>query len=239
MMLTWERVTLSGGYIIIPGSPRRSYVEGLIRHLAGSLDLIDLLNVSQYDFKGGLKPPKEAYRSLKRVSKALQVDSRSLQRETSSTYLFATLIYHLLREDESYRGLAFIVEPRIESSVPRDAPLQLSFDYAIIDLSSPHRVFSLIEVKRMRTLSNIKEYIEDFITKFRSLSIAPETGKIVLHLYASPPLCRDQEVMDLLEGASLLLNASRGMLAMITTHGCKSMEGVSRIVGLMREVLNI
>ncbi len=226
MILLWEKVTLSGDYVLIPGSHRRSYVETLARQLANSLDVADLLNVAQYDFKGGLKPPKEAYKSLKRVSKALQIDRRSLERETSSTYLFATLIYYLLRSDNSYRGLAFIVEPRIESSVPGGVPLQLSFDYAIIDPLNPYRVFSLIEVKRMMTLSNIKEYLKDFITKFKSLPITPEKRKVVLHLHASPPLCTDRGIMDLLEGASLLLNASGGVLSLVTTHGCKNVEGI-------------
>jgi len=145
LKLVWRNVEV-GRLTLIVSRQRRDVIQRIIDLLeSGKLKLNDVLNVAQYDLTSRPKISyfRELHGSFNRLAKQLRM--RNLRRETSSTYLFSTLVYYVLKSEASLHGAWFVIEPRISDQTMLQP---IPFDYAILgrDVNSAGRVLVLSEV---------------------------------------------------------------------------------------------
>jgi hypothetical protein len=192
---------------------------------------LHLLEFAQYDLNdNSTNVPGSTKDSLKKLSTKLSKYSRGhrggwkevrdkLKKMTSSSLLFSIVTYLGLSWYSDLKDLNFSVEVRIEKAHDkRSSPL--SFDYAILSENPGFCV--LVEVKRLSKLSNIEEYIHDFLKKIEELEI-PQIVKLraLLHVHITPNLCSNKvdgdSIKRLLRGLSML---SLEGFSFLVTDGC-------------------
>lgn len=226
MTLLWDPIKLAKakeGIQVIPSNQRRRYVERLVKALdKGAIGIGELLQVAQYDLT-----TKKLQRSLaaatRRIANALGFrDKNRLRNETSSTYLFSTATYYVLRDLLERYGLVFAIEPRILSTYT------VTYDYAIIDVSKT-KIIILVEVKRLQKLGNIDDYINAFREKVRRITylikFANSIDHVALQLHVTPELCEKYRGIErLLAGIGLLLTEARQPMLIISTSICRDKD---------------
>ena len=218
MTLHWTPINLARDARVIPGNQRKRYVEKLLKALDNSaISIEDLIRVTQYDLTNK-KPRWELTSATRRIANILGFQNKKkLRNETSSTYLFSTATYYLLKDFLKQRGLAFVIEPRILGTHT------VTYDYAIVDIFGA-RISVLVEVKRLQRLGNIDDYVNTFKEKVREITylIRPNSIKhVALHLHATPDLCKEYKGIEkLLASVGLLLSETKQPILIISTNTC-------------------
>ncbi len=225
MALLWNPIKLSKDLQVVPSNQRRRHVERLIKALDdGTVDIGELLRIAQYDLTTK-KPHRGLAGAARRIAKTLGFrDKNRLKNETSSTYLFSTATYYVLRDLLKRHGLAFVIEPRILSTYT------VTYDYALIDTYKT-KIMILVEVKRLQKLGNIDEYINTFREKVHRVTYLIRSGNInhvALHLHITPDLCGEYRGIEkLLAGIGLLLTEARQPVLIISTNICEDEDSAA------------
>ncbi|ADM27602.1 hypothetical protein Igag_0775 [Ignisphaera aggregans DSM 17230] len=223
MNIYWDIVELPG-VKVIPSKRFRKIVEKLLKALDdGLIDFVDLVKVSQYDLSSTKKSRGDVSSSINRISRATKADRRDILKETSSSYMFVTAVFYAIKDLDRESKLQFLIEPRLE-------PGSYTYDYAIYD-PVEGRLKVVAEVKRLRSLANIGEYLETFMNKTEKCLATESIHRIALHIHLTPEILEKyQGVEELLLGLGKDIQLSKCKLTLITSSG-DTLDEFMRILG--------
>jgi len=215
----WDIVELSRelpGVKVVPIKRSKEFVEKLLKALNdGSIGFVDLVKVSQYDLST-MKPRGDVSASIKRISRAIKTKPEIIRKETSASYMFATAVFFAIKDLDSSNGsrMLFLIEPRLELGFS-----SFTYDYAICD-PVENTLKVIAEVKRLRSLANIKDYLETFVNKTKKCLDAKSIHQIALHIHLTPEILKEyQELKELLLGLSEVMQLSKCRVTLITSSG--------------------
>jgi len=229
----WNIVELPG-IKVVPSQRSKEFVEKLLKALNDrSIDFVDLVNASQYDLSTK-RPRGDVSASINKISRATKTNRKVILKETSASYMFAIAVFYAIKDLDSSKGgrTLFLIEPRLELGSS-----SCTYDYAIYD-PEENALKVIAEVKRLRSLANIMDYLEAFANKTEEClaieSIHQYIHQIVLHIHLTPEILKEYRgLKELLLGLSKVIQLSKCRVTLITSSG----GGTDEFVQALRDQL--
>lgn len=206
-LIIWSNKFSINDLIIFPSADKRRLIEKILDTLSNNkIDPNDLLYIAQYDIRSKrLRSTRELKRVLRRISKAIDYKYEGLEKETSGTTLFTALTYYSLHDLLEKYNLRLIFEPRVISKRTRET---ISFDYGLVGTSGAEgKAILIVEVKRLWSLGNLPNYIDDFSEKLYRIPLTTHsrfTGLVIFHLHFTRDLI--DQYNDCINGIHSMLN---------------------------------